>query len=88
MTTPAPPTALSESTGLTLHFNWRPVRSLLRVVAILFGGPFRSAEAGWIEHGSDVLEWCRYARCCHTLWRDHAARMDGLRHSRRLPGQP
>jgi hypothetical protein len=43
---------LSESLGLTLHFNCRPVRSRLRLVAILFGGPFRSAGAGWIGRGS------------------------------------
>jgi hypothetical protein len=67
--------------GLTLHFNCRPVRSQLRLVAILFGGPFRSAGAGWIGHCSDVLERCRYARCCQTLCRDHAGRMDGLRQS-------
>jgi hypothetical protein len=54
----------------------------------LFGALFRSAGAGWIGRGSDVLEWCRYARCCHTLCRDHAARVDGLRQSRQLPGQP
>ena len=77
-----------ESTGLTLHFDRRPVRSRLRLVAILFGDLFRSAGAGWIGRGSDVLEWCRYACCCYTLCRDHAARMDGLRRSRRLPGQP
>jgi hypothetical protein len=64
------------------------VRSRLRLVAILFGDLFRRAGAGWIGRGSDVLERCRYARSCDTLCRDHAARVDDLRRSRRLPGQP
>src|SRR5215475_2378667 len=59
--------------------DWSPYCS-----AICFGAP----EPGGSGAAVDVLEWCRYACCCHTLCREHAARVDGLRRSRRLPGQP
>jgi len=80
-------TVLKREHRVNVAFQLPPGTIATSIGRHTFGDLFRSAGAGWIGRGSDVLEWCRYARCCDTLCRHHAARVDGLRRGRRLPGQ-